>query len=101
MDKKKIRLSRDEIRRIIFLKKELKRLLLKSIIKNQQISPKIRGFALYKLQSENIFFSRQKNFCILTGKSGSVLKLTNTSRQMLNKLAQEGALINIKTNNIK
>jgi ribosomal protein S14 len=101
MDRKKIRLSRDEIRRIMFLKKELKRLLLKSILKNQQISPKIRGFALYKLQSENVFYSRQKNFCVLTGKSGSVLKLTNTSRQMLNKLAQEGSLINIKTNNIK
>jgi len=101
MDRKTIRLSRDEIRRIMYLKQELKRLILKSILKNQQISPKIRGFALYKLQSENVFFSRQKNFCVLTSKSGSVLKLTNTSRQMLNKMAQDGSLINLKTNNIK
>jgi ribosomal protein S14 len=101
MERKQIRLSRDEIRRVMFLKKELKRMILKSILKNQQLSPKIRGFALYKLQTENVYYSRQKNFCILTGKSGSVLKLTNTSRQMLNKLAQEGSVINVKTNNIK
>lgn len=96
-----MRLSRDEIRRILYLKKELKRTLLKSILRNQQLSPKVRGFALYKLQTENVFYSRQKNFCIQTGKSGGVIKLTNTSRQVLNKLAQEGYLINIKTNNIK
>lgn len=101
MDRKTIRLSRDEIRRTMFLKKELKRILLKSIITNQQTSPKVRAFALYKLQVENVFYSRQKNFCILTGKSGSVVKLTNTSRQMLNKMAQTGSLTNIKTNNIK
>ena len=101
MDRKTIRLSRDEIRRIMYLKQELKRLILKSILKNQQLSPKTRGFALYKLQTENVFYSRQKNFCVLTSKSGSVLKLTNTSRQMLNKMAQDGSLIGLKTNNIK
>jgi len=101
MDRKKTRLSRDEIRRIIFLKKELKRILLKSILRNQQLTPKTRAYALYKLQLENVFYTRQKNFCLITGRSGGVLKLTNTSRHVLNKLAQEGHLINIKTNNIK
>lgn len=101
MNSVKNRLSRDEILRIIFIKKEFKRILLKSILKNQQIKPVYRGFCSYKLQAEKNFFTRQKNLCILTSKSGGVYKISNTSRQCLNKLLQEGFVTNVKTNNTK
>lgn len=101
MNAKKLKISRDEILRLIFLKKEIKRILLKSIIKNQQVRPLSRGFCTYKLQREKNFFSRQKNICIITGKSGGVYSLTHTSRQMMNKLLQEGFLTNVKSNNNK
>lgn len=101
MDKKKSKLSRDEILRMIFLKKEIKKILLKSILKNQQIKPTVRGLCSYKIQRDKVFFTRQKSICLVTGKSGSVYSLTNTSRQVLNKMLQEGFVTNVKTNNTK
>lgn len=101
MDSKKLKISRDEILRLLFLKKEIKRILLKSIIHNQQTKPIYRGFCIYKLQQNKIFYTRQKNFCIITGKSGGVFSISNTSRQVLNKLLQEGFVTNMKTNNSK
>lgn len=101
MNVKKIKISRDELLRIIFLKKEIKTILLKSIIKNQQIKPIYRGLCAYKLQKLKTFFTRQKNICIITGKSGGVYSVSNTSRQVLNKLLQEGFVTNMKNNNTK
>ena len=101
MKKTILRLSRDEIRRILFLKKEYKTVILKSILRNRQISNNIRVWSLYYIQKNTSFSSRQKNFFLLTGRSGGVWNITNTSRHCLNKLAQEGILNNIKVNNIK
>jgi len=101
MRKPLIRLSRDEIRRIIFLKKEYKNIILKSILRNRQTNNNVRMFTLYKIQKNTTFLSRQKNFCILTGRAGGVWKISNTSRHCLNKFLQEGMLTNIKVNNIK
>ena len=94
-------ISKDEIRRIQFLKNELKQNLLKSIRKNHQVNSTIRVLTQYKIQNINMYTTRQKNLCTITGKSGSNYKLTNTSRHNINKRAQEGLLINIKTNNKK
>lgn len=101
MNAKKIKISRDEILRIIFLKKEIKTVLLKSILKNQQIKPVYRGLCSYKLQRTRTYLTRQKNICIITGKYGGVFSISNTSRQVLNKLLQEGFVTNMKTNNSK
>lgn len=97
----KLKLHRDEILRLIFLKKEFKRILLKSIIKNQQIKPVIRGFCVYKIQRDKNFWTRSENICIITARSKGNYKMTNTSRHVFNKLLQEGFLTNIKTNNNK
>lgn len=101
MNSKKLRLSKDELYRIIFLKKELKQMILKSIKKNQQLKNYLRIYAAYLYQKNSAFISKQKNYCLITSKSGGVYSLTNTSRQCINKLAQEGYLINLKANNVK
>jgi len=101
MTKRFIRISKDEVRRILFLKNELRRVLLKSIKRNQQIEPIKRIIAQHKIQNSFLYLSRQKNFCVKTGKSGGVYKFSNLSRHMINKNAQQGYLINIKTNNSK
>lgn len=101
MSVKYLAVSRDEIRRLLFLKKEIKRILLKSIYKNQQIKPIYRGFCVYKIQQDNIMTSRQKNICIITGKNRGIYSVTNTSRHALNKMLQEGFITNMKTNNTK
>jgi hypothetical protein len=72
MDNKKIKLQKDEIKRIKFLKNEIRRLLLKSIINNEQMKPKYRAFAMYKLQRKSVMFTQQKNHCLLTARSKGV-----------------------------
>lgn len=101
MNVRKMRLSKDELYRILFLKKELKQIILKSIKKNQQLKNNIRLRAAYLYQKNTSFITKQKNYCLLTSKSGGVYKITNTSRHCINKLAQEGFLINVKSNNTK
>lgn len=69
---KRRKLTRDEIRRIKFLKNELLTTILKSILHNTQIAPKYRAYALYKLQRKNIFYTQQKNFCLLSARGRGV-----------------------------
>ena len=95
------KLSRDEILRLMFLKNEVQTVLLKSILKNQQIKPTVRNLCSFKIQRKKLFFCRQKNICLITGKSGGVYSISNTSRQVLNKMLQEGFVTNVKTNNTK
>lgn len=101
MNNIKKNITRDEILRLIYLKKELNFILLKSIVTNRQAKNNIRALASYKIQRMHLYKSRQNNVCILTGKIGGVYKITNTSRQMLNKLLQKGELNLIKSNNNK
>jgi hypothetical protein len=72
MNNKTTKLQKDEIRRIKFLKNEIRYLLLKSIINNEQIKPKYRAFAMYKLQRKHIMFTKQKNHCLVTARSKGV-----------------------------
>lgn len=95
------KVSKDEIRRIIYIKKELKNTLLKSLLKNQQVNPNIRFWVFYKIQQNCTFISRQNNRCVVTGRSGGVWKLTNMSRHMMNKRFQFGLIPNVRTNNVK
>lgn len=101
MSVKFLKISKDEIRRLMFLKKEIKRILLKSIYRNQGIKPIYRGLCAYKIQQDNLMSSRQKNICIITGKNRGTYSVSNTSRHILNKMLQEGFVTNMKTNNMK
>lgn len=101
LDNKNLNLRKDEIKRIKFLKNEINYNLLKSIINNQQIKPKYRAFANYKLQRTFLFFTQQKNYCLLTARSRGVWKFCNMSRHQINKFAKLGYLINIKPHNEK
>jgi ribosomal protein S14 len=94
-------LSKDEIRRLLFLKKEYKFTFLKSIRKNHQLPNLTRFYSQYLLQQEHTFFSKQLNLCKKTGKAGGVYKFSNYSRHYINKQAQRGFLTNIRTNNEK
>lgn len=72
MKRTKLRLQKDEIRRIKYVKEEITIRLLKSILHNEQIKPKYRAFALYKIQRKRLYFSQQKNFCLLTARGRGV-----------------------------
>lgn len=96
-----IKLTKDETRRIKFLKNEFNIKILKSIYRNLQCSSKHRFDAMRRISSKSSHISKQRNFCLLTGRGAGVYKFANVSRQMINKLCQQGELNSIRTNNKK
>lgn len=90
---------KDQIKRSKFLKTEIKRIILKSIIQNLNIKPNIRALALKKNSKIKIksFISKQNNnLCVKSGRFKGVLKLTQISRHEMKKLGLNGSLQNIK-----
>ena len=101
MERKQIRLRRDEILRTKFLKFEYHNIILKSIARTRTIKPIIRFFALLKIQKKNTYISRWKNFCLLTGRGKGVTRSFNISRHMLNKQGQQGYITGYTRNNFR
>jgi len=99
-DKTKIiNIEKDKIKRKNFLKNEIKKIILKSIIQNLNIKPIKRALALKKLSYINskAYLSRQNNnICLKTGRNKGVLRLTNLSRHIMKQLSFSGNLQNIK-----
>ena len=98
MKKTEYRLKKDEIIRLRILKHEIKKSFLKSVQTNKQIKPSIRYGATYKIQYLNSKIGSKKNFCLFTGKAGSVYRHFNQSRHMININAKLGALPNVSIN---
>ena len=90
---------KDNVKRGKFLKTEIKRNILKSIIQNLNIKPNIRALALKKNSKIKIksFISKQNNnLCVKSGRFKGVLRLTQISRHETKKLGLTGSLQNIK-----
>ena len=58
MERKNIRLRRDEILRTRFLKAEYRRIILKSIIKTRELAPLTRFYANNYLQKTHAYLGR-------------------------------------------
>lgn len=90
---------KDEIKRGKFLKTEIKRNILKSIIQNLNVKPNIRALALKKnskIKTKSFISKQNNNLCLKSGRFKGVLKLTQISRHELKKLSLVGSLQNIK-----
>lgn len=98
--KNKIRnINKDLIKRKMFLRVEIKKMILKSIFQNSNVKPIIRAKILRKLGlfRKNESISRQNNnICLLTGRNKGVLRLNNLSRHMIKKLSTTGDVQNFK-----
>lgn len=84
----------DNYKRKLFLKNELKKILLKSIINNSQLPISYRYFALFN-KSKLIRLSsitQQKNKCAKTGRVWSTVKLTKYSRFLFRTESNNGNL---------
>lgn len=93
-------INKDIVKRKNYLKNELKKIVLKSIIQNNNIKPSYRALALKKISKfkKIAFISKQNNnICLKTGRYKGVLKLTQVSRHSLKNLAIFGSLQNFKT----
>lgn len=75
-------IAMDKYRRQLFLKFELKRLLLKTITKNESNFYAVRMFSVYKKSILIRVSSKieQRNRCVITGRVFNVLKKTKYSR---------------------
>jgi ribosomal protein S14 len=89
---------KDLIKRKYFLKTELKKIILKSIIQNKNTKPLIRSYAMLKYTTFNkkSFLSKQINVCLIRGRHKGVWSFCQMSRHALNKFATSGFLQNIK-----
>jgi ribosomal protein S14 len=97
-----LNIKKEYIKKKKFLKNEIKKIILKSIINNQNIKPITRANANYKLSKfiQNSNIAKQKNnICIKTGRIGGVYNMTNFSRHYIKKLFDKNNLQNLKINN--
>jgi len=97
-----INIKKEKIKKKIFIKYEIKRIILKSIISNKNVKPIIRANATYKLSkfiNISTIAKQKNNICLKTGRIGGVYKLTNFSRHYMKKLFDKNDLQNIKIHN--
>lgn len=102
MKKKKLNIIQDMLKKKIFIKKELKSLVLKSIIFNTNSIPELRMLCKLKLQKfdKKKFISKQtNNMCLKTGKIKSVLNMTKLGRHFIKQIAVSNNLQNFRINN--
>nr|AEV66666.1 rps14 [Oxytricha trifallax] len=84
----------DNLKRKLFVKNELKRKLLRSIIKNTKLPNSYRYLALWNYSKLSRISSStvQQNRCVITGRIWSVLKILKYSRFFLRTEANKGNL---------
>nr|AST08896.1 30S ribosomal protein S14 [Micractinium conductrix] len=90
-------IQRDQKRRSIYSKYELKRVELASIINDLTIAKEVRSQSIKELNKlpRNSSQIRVKNRCILTGRGHSVLSFCGLSRLKFRELASQGLLMGI------
>lgn len=92
-------INKDIVKRKFYLKNEIKKIILISIIQNLNLKPNLRSLALKKISKLKLisFISKQNNnLCLKSGRFKGVLKLTQLSRHEMKKLGLIGSLQNIK-----
>jgi len=84
----------DKFRRHQFLKSEIKKKILKSIIKNTKISNFIRYYAFYNytLCNRSSSVTQIRNRCVVYGRKWMIIQKTRTSRFVFRKDAYQGNL---------
>lgn len=88
----------DNCKRKLFLKNEMKKFILKSIIKNSNCFLMHRYLALYGKSKliRNSSINQQKNKCVISGRVWSTVKLTKYSRFVFRIESNNGNLPGFK-----
>ena len=98
---KNAKIYRNKVYKIYFLKNEIKKILLKSIIHNREVVPILRMYCIYKLNKLTMKanISRQKSFCQILSKHRGVYKAFDLKRHAIKKLNVFGRIPNLKKSN--
>jgi len=92
-------IKKNVIKKKKFLKREIKFIILKSLIQNNNIKPLIRSNAFYKLSRLKYNHSKSKqnsNLCLYSGKIKSVFNKFKMSRHFIKKFCSNNTLQNNK-----
>lgn len=89
------KILKNKINTLIILKYEIKNIILKSIIQNQNINNKYKMYTIF-LQKKKI--KSNKKICLLSGNHRSNNNNLNLSKHNLNYLTKLGLLQNFKIN---
>ena len=87
-------IQKDQKKRVSLQKKEVKRLLYKSMLNNAHISSEVKSLIAYKMNSlpRNSSLFKTKNRCIKTGRGKAVYSKFRLSRLSFRDLASFGNL---------
>jgi hypothetical protein len=99
MKNKIINIRKDLLKRKKFTKKEIKKIILKSIIQNKNVKPitRMKATRINCNSSYLSFISKQNNnICLKTGRIKGVYNMFNTSRHFIKKISMLGNLQNMK-----
>lgn len=91
--------QRDLIKRKKKLKKEIKLIILKSFIRNRNLTPSIRAVFFFKFNSfwkKGTSESNQQNICIKSGKKKTTFQISNMSRQLTKRFIEHGLIQGVK-----
>lgn len=91
-------IGKDQNRRKLVQKHELRRLQYKALINDFSIPKKVRYQFIQKLNKlpKNSSITRVRNRCILTGRGRSVFRFCKLSRIIIRQLAAQGQLAGIQ-----
>ncbi len=94
----KYRLLKDRRRRILHSLFERRRVILRAIVENTKLRPRLRGQAYRALLSlpRDSSPTRRRNRCTLTGRSRAIVRRFGLSRLIFRKLALQGILFGVK-----
>lgn len=93
------RIYANKIKKIYFLKNEIKNILLKSVFYDKSIKPIKRSFCLYRLinAKKKTKISFQKNVCLILSKHRGYYSKFGLKRHSIKKLNIKGEIPNIKS----
>lgn len=91
------RIYLNKIKKIYFLKTEIKNILLKSIIQDKSVEPKIRSYCIFKLlkNKKKSRISFQKSVCLILSKHRSVYSKLGFKRHAIKKLNINSEITNL------
>ena len=97
--KRNINISTEKIKRLKYIKTELRKVILKSIVLNKNIKNTLRLHASIKCRSlpKRASIAKQHKVCTLNGRQRGVYPKFMLSRHMLKNLGLHNKLQNIRT----
>jgi ribosomal protein S14 len=97
--KKNINISTEKLKRLYYIKLEIRKLILKSLVLNKNIKNNYRLYAnlQIRLKPKRASISKQHKVCLINGNQRGIFNNFNLSRHALKTMGLQNRLQNVKT----